>query len=58
MNVFIYVAFASIPIGVAVTIEFLGPLALSLVHTRRWRDVLWAVLALAGSCCSGSDRQR
>ncbi|WP_260852675.1 EamA family transporter [Curtobacterium pusillum] len=48
MNVFIYIAFASIPIGVAVTIEFLGPLALSLVHTRRWRDVLWAVLALAG----------
>lgn len=48
MNVCIYVAFASIPIGVAVTIEFLGPLALSLVHTRRWRDVVWAVLALAG----------
>lgn len=48
MNVFIYVAFASIPIGVAVTIEFLGPLALSLVHTRRWRDAVWAVLALAG----------
>lgn len=48
MNVFIYIAFASIPIGVAVTIEFLGPLTLSLVHTRRWRDALWAVLALAG----------
>ncbi len=48
MNVFIYLAFATIPIGVAVTIEFLGPLTLSLVHTRRWRDVLWAVLALAG----------
>ncbi|QWS32326.1 EamA family transporter [Curtobacterium aetherium] len=48
MNLFIYVAFATIPIGVAVTIEFLGPLALSLVHTRRWRDALWAVLALAG----------
>ncbi|OIH97237.1 transporter [Curtobacterium sp. MCBA15_001] len=48
MNVFIYLAFASIPIGVAVTIEFLGPLALSLVHTRRWRDALWAALALAG----------
>lgn len=48
MNVFIYLAFATIPIGVAVTIEFLGPLALSLAHTRRWRDVLWAVLALAG----------
>jgi len=48
MNVLIYIAFASIPIGVAVTIEFLGPLALSLVHTRRWRDVTWAALALAG----------
>jgi inner membrane transporter RhtA len=48
MNVFIYLAFATIPIGVAVTIEFLGPLTLSLVHTRRWRDVLWAVLALVG----------
>ncbi|PZE93375.1 DMT family transporter [Curtobacterium sp. MCBD17_008] len=48
MNVFIYLAFATIPIGVAVTIEFLGPLALSLVHTRRWRDAVWAALALAG----------
>jgi inner membrane transporter RhtA len=48
MNVFIYLAFATIPIGVAVTIEFLGPLALSLVHTRRWRDALWAALALTG----------
>ena len=48
MNVFIYLAFATIPIGVAVTIEFLGPLALSLVHTRRWRDALWAALALLG----------
>jgi inner membrane transporter RhtA len=54
MNVFIYVAFASIPIGIAVTIEFLGPLALSLVHTRRWRDVLWALLALVGVVLLGS----
>ncbi|MDN4647714.1 EamA family transporter [Curtobacterium sp. PsM8] len=48
MNLFIYVAFATIPIGVAVTIEFLGPLILSLAHTRRWRDAVWAALALAG----------
>lgn len=48
MNLFIYVAFATIPIGVAVTIEFLGPLTLSLAHTRRWRDAVWAALALAG----------
>ncbi|KQO63189.1 transporter [Curtobacterium sp. Leaf261] len=54
MNVFIYVAFATIPIGVAVTIEFLGPLALSLVHTRRWRDVVWALLALVGVVLLGS----
>jgi len=54
MNVFIYIAFASIPIGVAVTIEFLGPLALSLGHTRRWRDAVWAVLALAGVVLLGS----
>lgn len=48
MNVCIYVAFATVPIGTAVTIEFLGPLTLALVHTRRWRDAGWAVLALAG----------
>ncbi|PYY33450.1 MULTISPECIES: DMT family transporter [unclassified Curtobacterium] len=48
MNLFIYVAFATIPIGVAVTIEFLGPLTLSLAHTRRWRDAGWAALALVG----------
>jgi inner membrane transporter RhtA len=54
MNVFIYIAFASIPIGIAVTIEFLGPLTLSLVQTRRWRDVVWAALALAGVVLLGS----
>lgn len=54
MNVCIYVAFARIPIGIAVTVEFLGPLALSLVYTRRWRDVVWAVLALAGVVLLGA----
>jgi inner membrane transporter RhtA len=54
MNVFIYIAFASIPIGIAVTIEFLGPLALSLAHTRRWLDVPWAVLALVGVVLLGT----
>ncbi|WP_217999704.1 EamA family transporter [Curtobacterium ammoniigenes] len=48
MNVCIYIAFATVPIGTAVTIEFLGPLVLALAHTRRWRDVGWAVLALVG----------
>jgi inner membrane transporter RhtA len=48
MNVSIYLAFARIPIGVAVTIEFLGPLLVAIAGSRRWLDLLWAVLAGAG----------
>ncbi|GAA4227198.1 EamA family transporter [Actinomadura meridiana] len=48
MNFSIYQAFARIPLGVAVTIEFLGPLAVSISASRRPRDALWAVLAGAG----------
>ncbi|MCU1407821.1 MAG: EamA family transporter [Glaciihabitans sp.] len=48
MNTMIYLAFENIPLGVAVTIEFLGPLVLALVQTRRIVDALWALLALAG----------
>ncbi|REF01126.1 EamA family transporter [Thermomonospora umbrina] len=48
MNVSFYQAFARIPLGVAVTIEFLGPLAIAIAASRRVRDVLWAVLAFTG----------
>ncbi|MGH3241814.1 MAG: EamA family transporter [Spirillospora sp.] len=48
MNYSIYQSFARIPLGVAVTIEFLGPLAVSIVASRRPRDVLWVLLAGAG----------
>lgn len=48
MNFSIYQSFARIPLGVAVTIEFLGPLAVSIVASRRPRDALWVVLAGAG----------
>jgi inner membrane transporter RhtA len=48
MNSLIYLAIARIPLGVAVTLEFTGPLVLALVQTRRWRDALWAVVAFAG----------
>ena len=58
MNLFIYVAFATIPIGVAVTIEFLGPLTLSLAHTRRWRDASGPHWRSPAWCCSASDRPR
>jgi inner membrane transporter RhtA len=48
MNGTFYLALERIPLGVAVTIEFLGPLGLAAVLGRRPRDFVWAGLALAG----------
>lgn len=48
MNFSIYQSFSRIPLGVAVTIEFLGPLAVAIGASRRPRDGLWALLAGAG----------
>lgn len=47
MNLCFYSALARLPIGVVVTIEFIGPLALTTVLSRRGRDLL-AVVAAAG----------
>lgn len=41
MNLFIYHAFARIPIGIAVAIEVTGPLAVVLYASRQPRDFLW-----------------
>ncbi|MGW7463797.1 EamA family transporter [Streptomyces xantholiticus] len=47
MNV-IYLAIERLDVGVAVTLQFLGPLALALIGSRRLMDFLWAVLAWIG----------
>jgi inner membrane transporter RhtA len=48
MNWSIYQSFARIPIGLAVTIEFVGPLTLAVLGSRRLRDLLWVGLAGLG----------
>lgn len=55
MNALIYIAIGSIPIGVAVTIELLGPLGVAVAGTRRWRDAGWVALAAAGVLLLGLD---
>lgn len=53
MNVTFYLAIERIPIGMAVTLEFLGPLGVSVAHSRRARDLLWVGLAAVGVALLG-----
>jgi inner membrane transporter RhtA len=48
MNLFFYESLDRIPLGVAVTLEFVGPLAVALLSSRRALDLLWVGLAAAG----------
>ncbi len=48
MNSLFYLSLQTVPLGVAIALEFTGPLGLALLASRRLRDVGWVVLAVAG----------
>jgi inner membrane transporter RhtA len=48
MNFTFYVAIDRVPLGVAVTLEFVGPLGVAVAGSRRLLDVVWVTLAAAG----------
>src|SRR3954471_12929222 len=48
MNIVFYLSLSRIPLGVAVTVEFVGPLAVAVFGSRRAVDIAWVVLAAAG----------
>ena len=52
-NAFFYAALARLPLGTAVTIQFLGPLTLSAALSRRMRDLGWVLLAVTGVAILG-----
>jgi inner membrane transporter RhtA len=48
MNLFFYLSLERIPLGLAVTLEFIGPLSVSILFSRKFKDVLWVFFAACG----------
>jgi inner membrane transporter RhtA len=48
VNFFFYAALERLPLGITVTLEFVGPLGVALFGSRRRRDLVWALLAGTG----------
>ena len=48
MNLCFYMAIRTIPLGLAIAIEFTGPLSLAMIHARKPIHFLWIALAVAG----------
>ena len=57
MNTSFYAAVERLPLGVAVTVELVGPLGLAAALSRRAHDLVWVGVALAGVALLGGDAQ-